>query len=194
MWQTVRRTVQPIQRPDRLHPDGLPPSHAPRSPSAPLRTPAAAISADDRIRLAKVGVGARAAGPAKGHSGGGARILKQALGSAPPDLEAKMHRRLRRGTLTINRTIDLHGMRQTQARAALETFLKQAWARGDRTVLVITGKGLSGGESGVLRQAVPRWLEHPPFRELVSGLSPAGPRHGGGGAYYVRLRKRRGVA
>ena len=44
---------------------------------------------------------------------------------------------------------------------------------------------------GILRQAVPGWLDEPDMRQLVAGYQPAHPRHGGGGAFYVRLRRKR---
>jgi DNA-nicking Smr family endonuclease len=48
-----------------------------------------------------------------------------------------------------------------------------------------------GPERGILRRSVPQWLEEPELRGIVLGWTAAGPRHGGGGALYVRLRKAR---
>lgn len=120
---------------------------------------------------------------------------------APPPLgrfDAREARGLRSGRVDIEARLDLHGMRQREAHAALQAFLVSAQARGDRLVLVITGKGAargsveaapSDGPSGVLRQAVPRWLNEPALRQVVVSFAPAAPRHGGAGALYVRLRK-----
>ncbi|HEX2255090.1 MAG TPA: Smr/MutS family protein, partial [Afifellaceae bacterium] len=97
-----------------------------------------------------------------------------------------------RGAAEPEARLDLHGMRQASAFHALVAFLRQAQARGDRTVLVITGKGRAADEeSGVLRRAVPMWLAEPQFRQLVVGYESAAQRHGGEGAFYVRLRRRR---
>ncbi|MFI4936493.1 MAG: Smr/MutS family protein [Caulobacterales bacterium] len=60
---------------------------------------------------------------------------------------------------------------------------------GWRSVLVITGKGALG--DGVLRRHAPDWLAEPPLREHVAGISEAHRRHGGDGALYVALKRRR---
>lgn len=113
--------------------------------------------------------------------------------AAPPPLaplEPRTRRRLSRGLVEIDARIDLHGMTQERAHATLVSFLRQSRARGHRIVLVITGKG--GSEMvGVLRRAVPLWLARPDIRDLVAGFEAAGRRHGGEGALYVRLRRRR---
>lgn len=127
---------------------------------------------------------------------------------APPlsGLDRRTGQRLMRGQLEIEARIDLHGETAETARVKLFAFLSRARARGDRFALVITGKGqapfarhtLHGWESyetperqGRLRSLVPQWLQESEFRALVSGYQPAHPRHGGGGALYVRLRRAR---
>ena len=106
---------------------------------------------------------------------------------------------LRRGRKEVDSVIDLHGMRQDQAHFALLRFLHQAQNSGYALVLVITGKGgaaVSPGlfeERGVLRRMVPHWLRLPDLRSLVVGFEEASPQHGGSGALYVRLRRRRGA-
>ncbi|MDN2566412.1 Smr/MutS family protein, partial [Aquibium sp. A9E412] len=97
--------------------------------------------------------------------------------------------KLARGRVPLEARVDLHGMTQAEAHGLLLSFLRRAHAGGLRHVLVITGKGSAPGDSGVLRRAVPQWLATTPFRPLVSGVSEAGRRHGGGGALYVRLRR-----
>ena len=83
-------------------------------------------------------------------------------------------------------------MRQDRADAALTAFLRSAQARGNRIVLVVTGKGNADRDGrGVLRQVVPGWLARPDLREFVVGFQEAGRRHGGEGALYVRIRRRR---
>ena len=106
-------------------------------------------------------------------------------------LTQKDRRRLSRGAWEVDSRIDLHGMRQATAFHALIGFLRHAQARGDRVALVITGKGRSGEDAGALRRLVPEWLSRPEFRSLILGLEEASRRHGGGGALYVRLRRRR---
>ena len=97
--------------------------------------------------------------------------------------------------------IDLHGMRQREAHLVLKAFLQRAQSEGHRYVLVITGKGNAKRRdddaapwsegAGVLKRAVPHWLEEPEFRHLVVGFGPAHIRHGGAGALYIRLRRAR---
>ena len=119
---------------------------------------------------------------------------------APPPLaplDKRLKRRLARGRGAIDRSIDLHGMTQPEAHDALRGFLAGAQARGDRLVVVVTGKGAaraSGPESwgeapGVLRRSVPHWLHAPDLRPIVLGFEEAGRAHGGAGALYVRLRR-----
>ena len=82
-------------------------------------------------------------------------------------------------------------MTQAAAHAALNSFIAGQRNAGRRVVLVITGKGGRSAESpvGVLRRQVPMWINQPPLREMVLGLSPAAPRDGGDGALYLLLRR-----
>jgi DNA-nicking Smr family endonuclease len=107
-------------------------------------------------------------------------------------LEERTRRRLSRGQVAIEARIDLHGMQQERARTALLAFLARAQAEGTALVLVVTGKGREGGEGrGVLRRVVPLWLGDPALRALVIGFEEAAVKHGGLGALYVRIRRRR---
>jgi DNA-nicking Smr family endonuclease len=107
-------------------------------------------------------------------------------------------RKLARGHLAVEARLDLHGMRQREAHAALRRFLKSAQGEGHRHVLIITGKGAEADyqrsfyeedSRGVLRQAVPHWLAAPDLAHVVVSFSAAPRRLGGEGALYVRLRK-----
>ena len=66
--------------------------------------------------------------------------------------------RMKRGRLPIEARLDLHGHRQSEAHRELDAFLARAQASGKRCVLIVTGKGFSKDEGGVLRRMVPRWL------------------------------------
>jgi DNA-nicking Smr family endonuclease len=113
--------------------------------------------------------------------------------SAPPPLspiDRRTKQRLARGTTEIGGRLDLHGLTQAEAHAALGRFLHGAQARDVKVVLVITGKGGSAGEGrGVLNRQVPLWLEGPELRPLVVGFDAAHIGHGGSGALYVRVRR-----
>ncbi len=100
--------------------------------------------------------------------------------------------RLRRGRLPVEARLDLHGYTQDRAHAALGHFLGEAQARGLRCVLVITGKGTTTEAGGVLRAQVPRWLNEPANRARVLAFDYAQPKHGGLGALYVLLRRKKG--
>lgn len=97
-------------------------------------------------------------------------------------------RKLKRGKIAVDARIDLHGMTQSRAHAALAAFLQDCADAGKRLILVITGKGRTG--EGVLRRQVPLWLSEPGLRDLVGGYRSAHVSHGGEGALYVRLRRR----
>jgi len=109
-------------------------------------------------------------------------------------IEPRMRRRLMRGRLQINATLDLHGLRQHEAHAALSHFITARFNRGERTLLIITGKGMKTTgygeikERGVLRHMLPIWLGEPALSPLVAGWQTAAPGHGGEGAFYVRLK------
>ena len=111
----------------------------------------------------------------------------------PPPLapiDRKARQKLARGHNAIDARIDLHGRTQAQAHRALRKFLLDAQAAGHRYVLVITGKGRDQ-EQGILRRQVPLWLEAPDLRDLVVGFDTAHMGHGGAGALYVRVRRKR---
>jgi len=104
-------------------------------------------------------------------------------------LDRRTADRLHGGQMAIDGRLDLHGMTQDAAHAALLGFVGRAYDGGRRCLLVITGKGRTG--DGVLRAQVPRWLNQTPLRERIIGFSHARPRDGGEGALYVLIKRRR---
>jgi DNA-nicking Smr family endonuclease len=116
--------------------------------------------------------------------------------STSAGIDRRTDDRLRRGRVGIDGRIDLHGMTQSQAHAALNSFVLRGWHEQRRCLLVITGKGSTGRGSGgqgmgILRQVVPRWLNESPLRPLVLAIHRAQPKDGGDGALYVLLKRRR---
>ncbi len=112
-------------------------------------------------------------------------------------IERRLKRKLSSGKVQVDDVIDLHGLTQAQAHRALTNFIWRAAENGQKLVLVITGKGLASGgedggltERGVLRRNVPHWLRAAELRPLVLSIEEAARPHGGGGALYVRLRRR----
>jgi DNA-nicking Smr family endonuclease len=117
--------------------------------------------------------------------------------AAPPlaPLERKFRRGLVRGHVDIDGRLDLHGMRQHEAHMALRRFLMQQHQAGGRLVIVVTGKGVAAEYDpearGVLKRQLPQWLSALELRSIVVGFDQASDKHGGGGAFYVRLRSHR---
>jgi DNA-nicking Smr family endonuclease len=113
------------------------------------------------------------------------------------EVDPAIHKKVRRGRIDIDGTIDLHGLTQAEARETLRRYIGARAARGDRTLLVITGKGKptendyisAMTERGILRTMLPIWLSEPGLSHLISGWSLAARGHGGEGAWYVRLRR-----
>ena len=104
------------------------------------------------------------------------------------NIEPRRKHRIAREREEIGGRLDLHGMDQDRARAALDGFLRRAWDEGYRAVLVITGKGVQG--DGVLRRRAPEWLAAPHLTPIVAGISEAHRKHGGEGALYVALKRK----
>jgi DNA-nicking Smr family endonuclease len=109
----------------------------------------------------------------------------------PPGVDKRTVIRLRRGLISPETQIDLHRQTREGAHRLLASFLATSQARGQRCVLVITGKGYGSGGAGVLKTMVPRWLSEEPNRERVLAFCHAVTAHGGDGALYVLLRKPR---
>ena len=116
---------------------------------------------------------------------------------APSGLDRRTEERLRKGRRDPDARIDLHGMTAARAHGALTRFIGDARRQGHRCVLVITGKGAPGPSQGfgdwtpgVLRRETPIWLKTPPLAQQIVHVSQAHPKHGGGGALYVYLKKR----
>ena len=106
-------------------------------------------------------------------------------------IDKRQAERFRRGKTPIEGKIDLHGRTQQEAHDDLHHFLARAHASGKRMVLVITGKGITGSKSGVLKENVPRWLNEPTLRRHVLAFDYAEPQHGGEGALYVLLKRKK---
>ena len=166
LWATVTKAIEPLREGARLTPD---------------TGDEAVAAATKPVRAARAAKTIAIAPPAP------------AKPVTPPltPLSRRMRRSVARGKEQIDARLDLHGLTQTEAHAALLRFLRNAHARDARLLLVITGKG-RGGESGVLRRQVPQWLGLPEFRSLVIGFEDAHIAHGGEGALYVRVRRARG--
>jgi DNA-nicking Smr family endonuclease len=110
------------------------------------------------------------------------------VGAAPPGLDARRWKDLRRGRTRPERILDLHGRRAHDAHSAVRRFLAEAAADGVRCVAIVTGKG-STPEGGVLRRELPHWLNAPELRPYLLGA--AHPHTTNPGAVHLLLRRRR---
>jgi len=105
------------------------------------------------------------------------------------EIDHRTRAKIKRGRLEVSAKLDLHGLRQDEAQRALNAFLRRAQADGAKVAIVVTGKGLSREEGGVLRRVVPMWLQSPGLRDVVVGFGEASRHHGGEGALYVQIRR-----
>ncbi len=183
LWRRVAETASPLRAAPAEPAEPLSPS-PPAAPGAvkrsePARAPAPRPAAPGRVTLDL------------------APDPHAALERAHPVMDRRRFDKLRRGRLAPEARLDLHGMTSERAHGALVGFILGAHAEGLRLVLVITGKGRTGDaeahaphRQGVLRHSLPHWLAAPPLVGRVMQIVPAHQRHGGGGAYYVYLRRR----
>lgn len=123
-------------------------------------------------------------------------------------IDRKTRRQIKSGRMDVDRSIDLHGMTQDQAFNVLKAAVEGGVRRGDKTLLVVTGKGgkrFSQLEAtpaayrtrnefeqlgGVLKRMVPIWLNDTELKPFIQSYGPSAKEHGGEGALYVILRKR----
>jgi DNA-nicking Smr family endonuclease len=165
LWQKVAKTVRPQKPAKKIEPalKNKPPKADKSSITPPSPPPAA-----------------------RAHTTG-----TPAAAPPPPVQDDGTARALRKGKWEIDKKIDLHGMTQVAAKAALEKFILSAQKQDKRTLLIITGKGSRGTGGGILRRMLPHWLELPPLKGIALALTPARPEDGGEGAFYLRLRKKK---
>lgn len=186
LWSAVAKTVTRNAQPKKPVLD----QSRPKPKPTPARTP----EPDFKVQDFRIGETAPPALP--GH-----RLspsISDRLAAAPVRMDHATHKKMKRGKLSPEGRIDLHGMTLDQAHPALIGFIQRAQAQGKRLVLVITGKGKHRDDPGpiparrgVLKHQVPAWLRAGPLSGLVLEIREAHLRHGGSGAYYVYLRRSR---
>jgi DNA-nicking Smr family endonuclease len=179
LWTQLARSVAPM--PGRTAPD-LPEA----APEPVLIAPVPGSFAAALMEPVKPAIPAKSKTP-----------LKPALKPLAP-VERRVLTALKRGARSIEAVIDLHGMYQAEAHAALRHFIMRAQQNGLTLVLVVTGKGgveagLEGEARGILRRVVPHWLRLADMRSYVLGFEEAARQHGGSGALYIRIRRHREV-
>ncbi len=182
LWRTVVRDARPLYRTKRGKAQAeapLPPlpSKPPEPPAQAIRPPPATPAPPPEL-------------PVRSRHAVSIDLAPTALGTRG-GIDKRTDEKVRKGRLPVDGRIDLHGMTQSEAHDALLAAVRRGHDRGHRLILVITGKGGLTEGRGILRSAVPRWLNEAPFRTLVLAVHQAQPQHGGAGAFYVFLRRRR---
>jgi DNA-nicking Smr family endonuclease len=182
LWNRVAGTTNRLNRP---------PPKEDTKPGTRPRKPAPQADPIPPFRLGEV---AQSTAPTHDLMG----TVSDRVRNAPVKMDRKTHTKMKRGKLRPEARIDLHGMTMDRAHPALTGFIMRSAGEGKRLVLVITGKGKDRDDDGpiparrgVLRHNVPHWLSVPPLSQLVLQITPAHVSHGGGGAYYVYLKRLR---
>lgn len=136
---------------------------------------------------------------------GGERLTLPPPWTAPPKaartpaavLDSGWERRIRAGALVPDMAIDLHGHSLSAAHVRLNQAIAAALMRDARVLLVVTGKlRKSEGEAGLSRRGAIRaeighWLQTSPHADRIASVRVAHPRHGGDGALYIILRRKK---
>ncbi len=172
LWRAVTADIAPLQR--KRPAKRAPPAVAPEPPTKEPAKQAKAVAKPTQA-------------PAKPKP----PELPPLEPGAAAGVDKRTAQRLRRGQLGIEARLDLHGLTQAEAHHRLDHFLAEAYETGLRNLLVITGKGRVSEQGGILRRMVPRWLAQPPNRARVIAVSEAQPKHGGAGALYVLVKRKR---
>ena len=162
---------------------GLKPLHAapakpkPLPPPPPLPEPKPAKPPRGRVPPPRVVVPTQSSAPA-----------------VPNLLDGSWDRRLSRGLVSPDSSFDLHGHSLASAHAMLDRALDRSITRGDRVLLLVTGRAPRADAErpfarGAIRAAVPDWLAASRHADRIAAVRGAHPRHGGAGALYVILRR-----
>jgi len=160
------------------------------------RLPGRGRLVEEAVVRARQGAAVRERPPGGKRAGeaGSARTGSRIKIGSVAGLNRRQANALRAGGIEIDAQLDLHGFSRKGAGGKVAAFLARSVRRRLRCVLVITGQGRRdplAEAKGVLRGGLERWLNEPTTRPLVLACVPAQRRHGGQGAFYVLLRRRR---
>jgi DNA-nicking Smr family endonuclease len=140
-------------------------------------------------------VGTKESVPPDSHRRRGARAPPPSVRPVPgTTLDGSWDRRLSRGLVSPDATLDLHGHNLATAYDLLDRRLDDAIRAGARLLLLVTGKPPSptgGARRGAIRAAVGDWLHASRHAGRIAAVRNAHPRHGGAGAIYIVLRRSR---
>jgi DNA-nicking Smr family endonuclease len=110
----------------------------------------------------------------------------------PVDIDKRTFERLKKGRLPFDDTFDFHGVGFHEAHYKLVKLIEQWQDNGKRCILIITGKGSrTPKDQKTIRDAFPDWLNDPLLRNKILAYTKAQPKHGGSGAFYLLLRRKK---
>ncbi|MDP1724067.1 MAG: Smr/MutS family protein [Alphaproteobacteria bacterium] len=110
----------------------------------------------------------------------------------PVDIDKRTFERLKKGRLPLEDSFDFHGIGFHDAHYRLIKLIEGWQENGKRCVLIITGKGSrTPKDQKTIRDAFPDWLNDPLLRSKILAYTKAQPKHGGSGAFYLLLRRKK---
>jgi len=115
------------------------------------------------------------------------------------NLDKKKNSLLKKGKIRPEKILDLHGLNAKLAEKEVLNFIEYSYSNGIRLILIITGKGKRSQNKdrlfqvdrdvGILKEALIPWIKNSKMWTKILKIMPAHQKHGGGGAFYVYLRK-----
>jgi DNA-nicking Smr family endonuclease len=177
LWARVMATARPLRA---ISP--------PMRLAEPVATPAAPVQVAKKTSSATI--------PTRLEMGKRVQPAAPSMPRPGTTLDSSWDKRLSRGIVTPDVTVDLHGHTLHSAHDLLEGALDRAVARGDRVLLLVTGRPPRPESErphvrGAIRAAVGDWLAGSRFAGSIAAVRNAHPRHGGAGALYIILRRER---
>ncbi len=110
-------------------------------------------------------------------------------------LSHKKIRSISSGKCNIDSSIDLHGYTIESAFYMFEQFVTAAYLNGQRLLLVITGKGRAKRcdliKNDTINGMIQEWVNIKSVKDKILYFSHAAQHHGGSGAFYIFLKRKR---
>jgi DNA-nicking Smr family endonuclease len=106
------------------------------------------------------------------------------------DVDTNTIREIDKGKYRIDASLDLHGLDRYAAFDKLKHLVTHAYQNRQRLLLIITGKG-GASKQGILREKIESWVNSPEIRPYIVRISQAAKHHGGDGAFYLLIKRKR---
>ena len=101
-------------------------------------------------------------------------------------LEDRTKKILKNKNFVIDAFLDLHGLNQKEAKNKIKEFVRVAFLKKKRHVVVITGKGENN--KGILKTQTPNWLAEEEISKYIIGYTNSPQSMGGDGAIYINIK------